>query len=104
VTNLDLALGHLIRVKRKRKKLTQGGFARSLGISQAHLSRVEAGTRPLAVSDAQRVNVLLKVDIAAQAERVVDIAGRVARMVHIPGAIEPVVAADLIALIAERMP
>lgn len=106
MTDFDLALGHLIAARRKRKKLTQIGLAKRTGISQSRVSRIESGVSPTLAEFEVLALVLAKdaMTIHMHARQIVDIALKTVRMIHFPNALTPITAADIIPLIAVRMP
>lgn len=106
MTDFDLALGHLLAAKRKHKKLTQVALAVRSGVSQARISRIESGASPTVAEFAQLAQVLVKDAkvIFTQARQIFDIAHKTVRMIHFPNALTPITAADIIPLIAVRMP
>lgn len=106
VTPFDLALGHLIAARRKRKRLTQVVLGKKSGVSQARISRVESGVSPT-VAEFAALAVALKTSTTklwADARQIVEIAHKTVRMIHFPNALTPITAADIIPLIASRMP
>lgn len=106
MTDFDLALGRLLAVKRERKNLTQVALAKKTGVSQARISRIESGVSPTLAEFERLAPVLAKdaTTLQAQARRIVDIAHKETRMIFFPEALTPIVAADVIPLIASRMP
>lgn len=106
MTDFDLALGHLLAAKRKRKKLTQVALGERSGVSQARISRIESGVSPTVVEFAA-LAVALKTSTTklwADARQIVEIARKTVRMIFFPNSLTPITPADIIPLIASRMP
>lgn len=106
MTPFDLALGHLIAARRKALRLTQVDIAKRSGVSQSHVSRIEAGASPT-LAEFTVLAAALKISTTklwADARRVEEIANKTVRMIFFPEALAPVTAADIVPLIAVRMP
>ena len=59
-----LIIGHNIKALRTAKGMTQATLARLVGVSQAHMSNVEAGERKASVSVLLKIMEVLKCSFA----------------------------------------
>lgn len=57
--------GLIIALHRKRKRLTQFGLARELGVSRNQIANIEAGRQSTALDVAWRISIVLGVPLNA---------------------------------------
>lgn len=74
---VDVAVGALVRSVRRLRGLSQAEVAERVGLSQAAVSRMEAGRRPLSLSESVAVETELDLPPGSLARVAAGVAGRV---------------------------
>ena len=64
MTQLDLQIGHKIKIKRKKLGITQAGLSKNLSVSPSYLNLMESGKRKINVDLLLKIANELNVDVS----------------------------------------